>query len=305
MKKIKKTVIITGYRCNNKCVFCINAHRRHLPVKSTSEIVAEIIDARRRGATYLEFIGGEVTIRSDVLRLFACAKEAGYETISMATNGRMFAYPSFCRQIIAAGLTRIIFSIHGPRARLHDALTRQKGSFHQLLQGIRNMTALKFPDIDSNTTIVKQNYRHLPEIGRLIYDLGIRNAEFIFVDPTVGAAHADFHRMVPRLRYAAPYIRRCLDIGRVHKVDHWAARYVPLCHFIGYERQVSELLEEERFDTEHFAPDFANLSVSASRRQVGRIKPSKCRPCKKFKACEGIWKEYYRQYGDGELSPIL
>ena len=41
-KKIKKTVIIAGYECNNNCVFCININKRNLVKKSTGEIKKEI-----------------------------------------------------------------------------------------------------------------------------------------------------------------------------------------------------------------------------------------------------------------------
>jgi len=63
--KIKKTVIIVGYNCNNNCRFCIDSEKRELHNKTTQEIKQEMILAKERGTTYLEFIGGEVTIRPD------------------------------------------------------------------------------------------------------------------------------------------------------------------------------------------------------------------------------------------------
>ena len=47
--KIKKTVIITGYKCNNHCRFCIDADKRELSDKTTLEIKNEMIEARKRG----------------------------------------------------------------------------------------------------------------------------------------------------------------------------------------------------------------------------------------------------------------
>jgi len=301
--KIKKTVIITGYRCNNFCKFCINANKRSLPDSSTEKILSEISQAYFRGSTYLEIIGGEQTMRPDILDIITYARDIGYSQVVMATNGRMFYYGDFARACIEAGLTEIVFSIHGHNAKLHDALTRVPGSFNELLRGLVNVKKIGKCRVASNTTIVKDNFKSLAEVGRLIYKLGIRNAEFIFVDPTQGGAYNDFDSLVPKISVAALYIKKCLDIG-VNKTDHWHIRYVPLCYFKEYENQVSEIFERHYFHSEHLAPDFKNFDAIGSRAQIGRIRPRKCKQCKKYDICEGIWSEYYKHYGDRELKPI-
>lgn len=301
--KIKKTVIIAGYNCNNHCRFCIDANKRNLPEKSTQQIIFEMIEARRRGRTYLEIIGGEQTIRSDFIYLIEMAKKIGFETILMSTNGRMLAYTDFAQKLIKAGITSIIFSIHGHNAQLHDSLTQVEGSFSQLLKGIENVKKLGFKNIGSNTTIVRQNYKSLPEIGRFIFGLGIRNAEFIFVDSSQGGAYDNFKELVPRISEAAPYIRQCLNIGKDNKVEHWHIRYVPLCYFMGYESQISELYEARYFQTEHLAPDFKNFDVENSRAEIARVKILRCEDCIYYNYCEGIWKDYITHYGDKELQP--
>ncbi len=302
--KTHKTVIIWGYQCNNRCRFCIDSEKRDFPAKTTAEIKKEMLEARKRGATYLELIGGETTIRPDAIELVRHAKNRGFATIMMATNGRMFSYFKFAEKIIGAGLNSLVFSIHGHNAKLHDSLTRVRGSFREFLAGLENVKKLGLNNIGSNTTIVKQNYRYLPKIGKFIFDLGIRNAEFIFVDPSVGAAHLDFHGYVPKISAAAPHIQKCLDIGK-SRAHHWHIRYVPLCHFRNYLNQISELDEVKMFKSEHLAPDFRNFDVENSRRLVGRAKAKRCRKCLYDKDCEGIWKEYIRNYGDKELKPIL
>lgn len=304
--KIKKTVIITGYKCNNMCQFCIDENKRDLPDKTTQQIMQEMISARQRGTTYLEMIGGESTIRPDIILLVSSAKKLGFETIAMATNGRMFSYDKFARQIIEAGLTNLIFSIHGHNAKLHDSLTRSKGSFNQLMRGFENVKKLLgLRSIGSNTTIVKQNYKDLRKIGEMIYKMGIRNSEFIFVDPTYGAAYSNFKKYVPKISTIAPYIKECLDIKKEDEsIRHWTIRYVPLCYFQDYLDQVSEIGEVKLFNTEHLAPDYQNFDVEGSRSIVGRAKSKKCKSCKLNNSCEGIWKEYIKYYGDQELKPI-
>jgi len=303
--KIKKTVIIVGYRCNNRCQFCNDANKRQLPNKTTGQIKEEMIRARKKGTTYLELIGGETTIRPDILELVSFAKDLGFQTITMSTNGRMYSYLEFTKKMIEAGLTDVIFSIHGHQAKIHDHLTQSPDSFKELLKGLNNFKKIGFKNIGTNTTIVKYNYKYLPQIGRFIHQQGIRNAEFIFVDPNYGGAYDNFEKLVPRISQIAPYVKKCLDIGRKNKLPHWAVRYVPLCYFRDYLDQISELQEVATFHTEHLAPDFENFDVENSRQKIGRIKTKKCQDCQLFNLCEGIWKEYFKRYGDGEFRPIL
>ena len=309
-KQINKTVIFAGYRCNNRCTFCINYDKRKIHYPSYLDVKKEILSAKKRGRTYLEIIGGEPTVRPDIISLIKYAKELNFDTIMIATNGRMLSYEDFARTILKAGLNSIIFSIHGHTAKLHDLLTQAPGSFEQLNKGVKNVQRiikelnLKV-SLGTNTTIVKQNYKYLPQIGEYIRNLGLYNAEFIFVDPSYGGAYNDFERIVPRISDVAPFVHKCLDIGKKYKIPHWHIRYVPLCHFQNYLDQISELQEIQNYSSvEHIAPDFYNPNVSENRKLIGRLKPERCQGCKLHNQCEGIWKEYLKHYGNKELKPV-
>ncbi len=303
-KKKLKIVLFTGYSCNNNCRFCIDADKRELREKTTAELLREIYAAKNQGADILEIIGGEATIRPDFPALVKAAKKLGIEEIITATNGRLFADPAAARRIVRAGIDSLIFSVHGPDAKTHDYLTRSPGSFRELSLGIRNLRALGFEKINGNTTVVKPNFRRLPAIARFYALHGIRNVEYIFVDPNYGGAFNNFRSLVPRISAAAPFMRRALEIGRRKGFPQWKARYVPLCHFQGYEGQVSEINERALFLTEHWAPDFKNTDATGSRAVVGRRKTRRCAGCARYKACEGIWVKYLEQFGDGELKAV-
>jgi len=292
-----------GYECNNSCSFCINSYKRDLKSKSTIEIMQEMAVARKQGNTYLELIGGEPTIRPDILDILSFGRKLKFKNIVMATNGRLFSYIDFSKKIVEAGLTDLIFSIHGDTAGLHDSLTRAKGSFEQLMKGIGNIRSAGLRNIGSNTTIVKQNYRRLEKIGRLIRSLGINNSEFIFVDPEKGEISDNFRTYVPKISSVAPFMHRTLALVQ-EKTANWNVRYVPLCYFTEQIHQVSELKELEFFDTQHLAPDFINLDVVTSRKNIARQKTKKCTGCDLFDSCEGIWRKYLEYYGDEELRPV-
>lgn len=304
LPKIQKLVLFTGFSCNSHCHFCIDLNKRDLPDKSTRQIVEEMARARGEGVEYLELIGGEATIRGDFLPIVKTAKKLGFKDIVVVTNGRMLSYPDFARRTVEAGVTDLIFSIHGPDAKMHDELTYAEGSFNELLKGIANVRALGFSRVFANCTVVKQNMRRLPDIGRLFTTLDIHHAEFIFVDPTYGGAYTNFHGLVPRISDAAPFMRETLDIGRRWGTRDWCVRYVPLCHFTDYLEQVSEIREVALFRTRHWAPDFVNEDVGPSRQVAGREKPAACAGCSLYGRCEGLWKEYLKHYGDSEVKPV-
>jgi MoaA/NifB/PqqE/SkfB family radical SAM enzyme len=301
--RLQKLVLFTGFSCNSRCHFCIDLNKRDLPDKSTRQIVEELVRARGEGVDYLELIGGETTIRRDFIPLVRAARRLGFKDVVVVTNGRMLAYPDFARATVEAGVTDLVFSIHGPDAELHDLLTYAPGSFDELLKGVENVRALGLKRVFGNCTVVKQNMRRLPEIGELFLRLDIRHVEFIFVDPTYGGAYTNYEGLVPRISEAAPYMRRTLDLGRQAGTRDWVVRYVPLCHFDGYLDQISEIREVETFRTRHWAPDFVNDDVGGSRRVAGRAKPERCQGCSLFDRCEGIWVEYLKREGDAELSP--
>ncbi|MCX7647422.1 MAG: radical SAM protein [Elusimicrobiales bacterium] len=304
MKK-KKIVIFVGYDCNNNCRFCINLEKRKIKSKTTDEIMKEIyLATKKEKIDIIEFIGGETTIRDDFLKIISTAKKLNIPDIVIATNGRMFSDINFAQKALEKGLSTVIFSIHGPDSKTHDLLTRSKGSFLELMKGIENLKKIGFNNINANTTIVKQNFKKLPQIAKLHVKLQIKNVEYIFVDPQYGGANKDFEQMVPKISIASKYMRKALDIGRKAGYYQWKVRYVPLCYFTEYLDQISEINEAKLFHSKHWAPDFVNEDVVKSRKKYAREKTERCKGCKLFKICEGIWKEYIKNYGDKELNPI-
>lgn len=288
-----------GYTCNNKCTFCCNEDKRKtIKDKSTKEIKHDLTNSKKQGTSYIELIGGEPTIRKDIFSIVSFAKKLGFETIMFATNGRMFSNKEFAKKIISKGVNHVVFSIHGHNSRLHNKLTQTAGSLEQLKKGIKNLKEIGFKNIGSNTIIIKQNYRNILDTGKLIYKLGIRNSEFIFVDPNHGAPKKRFYELVPTYEEVSPYINKLLEFGKDKKIKHWHIRYYPLC-FIDemYHDMVSEQHEKNMFYTEHIAPDFVNRDITESRKNIARAKIKKCDECKHNNICEGYWKEYVQRYG--------
>lgn len=176
LKKKKSCLLVLGFSCNNNCIFCSVAHcRESNKDRGTIEIKRELAEKRKNGFRSVEFIGGEPTIRKDIIDIIAYAKKLGYSIIAITTNGKMFSYKEFTEQIIKAGLNRACVSLYGHNPTLHDGITRTPNSFTQTLEGIKNI--LSFMDHNNlyvSTVVCRQNYKYLDKIADLLADLGVK-----------------------------------------------------------------------------------------------------------------------------------
>jgi MoaA/NifB/PqqE/SkfB family radical SAM enzyme len=300
-----KTAIVVGYECNNNCRFCYDGgFKRTLPALTTEQIKTELARARERGSDFVDFVGGEPTIRKDIFDIVAFARKAGFRTISVTTNGKMFFYTEFTKRIVDAGLTSAIFSIHGHVPELHDYLTRSRNSFLYATMGMKNLReASPKAYICTNTVIVRDNFRHLPEIAENNIRLGADGMEFIFIHPR-GFALKYFDRVVPTLTEIDDYLKPTIDAGLKKGIKHTVIRYVPMCHMVFNLNQLSEFEARKRLREHHIGPEFTDLEVEKNRAEFGRVKAPHCAACKYFNICEGIFKEYAQRRGFEELVPV-
>ncbi len=286
-----------GFTCNNNCRFCAQAHKKRFKDRRTQDLLKELREAKKT-CDGVVFTGGEPTIRPNILDMVREAKDLGYQTIQIQSNGRMFSSMEFCRKMIAAGATEFSPALHGHRPELHDFLTRSKGSFSQTLKGIMNLRKLD-QFILTNTVVAKPNYRHLPALARLFVRLGVDQFQLAFVH-AVGNAQKYYDSIVPVKTLAMPYIKKAMQIGIDNSISVMAEA-IPFCMMTGYERYCSE----------NFIPDteIADLDVRIDnytkvRRDQGKTKFSFCSDCRYDSICEGPWKEYPEKKGDKEFHPI-
>lgn len=292
-----KTIDIkVNYNCNNHCKFCVQGEKRKFfDDKTTDEIQLFLRESKPIYRTVI-FTGGEPTIRKDIIDLVGYAKDLGYD-VQIQSNGRMFYYKDFCREIINAGANGFGISLHGHTARLHDYLTEAKGSFLQTTKGIENILSLG-KMVATNTVINKFNYRFLPEIAKYLVNLGIPNYQFAFPH-ILGSAKVNFRSIVPMKKTIISYVKRGLNVGlkkgRVARVEA-----VPYCLLKDYEHCITEqfIPETKVFDVEVIK------NFKKWKKDVGKKKCSTCQVCKYYECCEGPWREYTELFGWKEFRPV-
>lgn len=288
-----------GFRCNNLCKFCVQGDKRNLlPAKDIEEIKKDLKEAFRKNKTEVVLTGGEPTLHPNFLEIIKLTKSIGFKNIQIQTNGRMFAYPDFCIKTIEAGATEFSPAVHGPNAKIHDFLTSIPGSFNQTTQGIKNLKNLR-QGVITNTVITARNYRHLPEIAKLLVSLNVDQFQFAFIHIS-GRAAENKNWIVPKKSQIMPYVKKGLDIG-IKAGKKVMTEAIPYCFMQGYEDYIAEKIipEGSVFDIDFSIEDYGDY-----RRNEGKVKGPQCPECKYYKICEGPWKEYPELFGWGEFKPV-
>ncbi len=293
----KRVDIKTGFLCNNNCIFCVQAHKKMHGNRPTADVL-EDIRLSRQDCDGVVLTGGEVSIREDFFDLLRYSRKMGYEVIQAQSNGRRFCYPEFAKEAVLSGMTEFAPALHGATAEQHDSLTRARGSFEQTVQGIINVRKLGIRVV-ANTVVVRQNFRSLPEIAKLLTSLGVSQYQFAFVH-AIGNAEKNYVEVMPRVSEASAYIRKGLQVG-IDAGLRVMAEAIPYCQMGGYEQYVSEqyIPDTEIRDVTSFDPDF-----STTRREKGKVKFKTCRACRFDSICEGPWKEYPERMGSEEFKPV-
>jgi MoaA/NifB/PqqE/SkfB family radical SAM enzyme len=310
---MKYTDIKLGYDCNNNCVHCVIAdqreHCRELGKsdnRSTQDYIIEMNDSRSRGFDEIVFTGGEPTIRKDILFLLEYAKKLGFN-IYMQTNGRSFFYKKYAAKFVPFNISYTI-ALHGPNSRVHDSITRAKGSFNQTITGIRNLKKLGITNIYGKVVITNFNYKHLPEIAKLLVRLGAKGMNFAFPHAN-GNARKYFDAVVPHYSAIMPYVYKSISYIQEFNAKNNAQKHIdfeaiPFCLMVGYESYVSELHFLDSSERELKQLDSGTQDWNIVRKQI-KSKFPQCRECKYDNICEGVWREYPEIRGNSEFKPVL
>jgi len=297
---MQRVDIKIGFQCNNRCKFCVQGDKRdYMPAKDKKEVENSLKEAYGQGKNEVVFTGGEPTLHPHFLDFVSYAKKLGFEGIQIQTNGRMFSYNNFCLKTIKAGATQFSPAVHGPNPKIHDFLTSVKGSFEQTVQGIKNLKKLN-QYVLTNTVITSTNAQYLPQIAKLLVNLGVNQYQFAFIHIS-GRAAENKDWIVPQKSKIIKYVKKGLDIG-IKANRKVMTEAIPYCLMQGYENYIAEevIPPSVVYDAGFVVEDYEKY-----RKNKGKAKGPNCSKCKYNKICEGPWKEYPEIFGWEEFKPII
>jgi MoaA/NifB/PqqE/SkfB family radical SAM enzyme len=275
--------------CNNNCIFCLDDRPKRTDASAGQ--VKELLDAHRRLGEML-FTCGEPTIHPELPLFIKMAKEAGYRSIGLVTNGRRLSYPDYCEKILSLGVNELTISIHGSSARMHDSLTRTKGSFSQTLEGLRNAAARKEAyglRLVTSTVLSKRNMKHAAEILAFLEKLGVDTMVLNVIEPS-GETLEHFDTLVPSYSEIAGRIEHAL--AGFPARDKVVVEGLPFCLCAGF-------LENTGIREEIHLLEGSELKALPPDRF--HMKTGECRGCSLSPRCPGIFREYAGRRGTKEL----
>ena len=121
----QRSLIRINGHCNMSCAFCFVD--RTVPDFPAEEIVADIERLASRNLTHLVLSGGEPTLHPALPRFIARARELGFRTIEVQTNGVKTADMDYARSLVDAGLNKVTCSLHSADPAHSDKITRLPG----------------------------------------------------------------------------------------------------------------------------------------------------------------------------------
>jgi len=293
-----KLILNLTYQCNNHCAFCAVGDRS-AGASSAEAHVRILRDHAERGMRLLDLDGGEPTLVPHLVPLIRIARRLGFERVCVTTNGRRLSYEDFARSLLGSGITDLLISLHGATAEIHEKLTRAPGSFGQTVAGIENAVRLNTGGkvaLGVNTTLTRDNFRHLGEFAALLRRVGVPKLNVQFVTP-FGRARRD---IVPDPAEAARVLREVID----EHGDSLQIQVVnlPFCYMPGYEPWLASDLFKHQRNMVFVSTEEVNL---ASYLRSTRERRDECAECLLSVACDGFYRFEEKIGHSDDAAPVL
>lgn len=227
--------------CNECCVHCYadsmpKSYRRNLEVQtpvispkdqkklSAYEWKKLIDESFVLGARQCQFIGGEPFLwrgenKETVLDLAEHAKETGFETVEIFTNGTLIT-EAVAQRIKDIGLG-IAISLYSIDETTHESITRTRGSFKKTISALQMLKTLGIP-ARVETVLMKQNQKTIEDTDKAIAEMGFEHRTPDVIRPNGRGGNHDLYpdkdiaikysiKMRPDFPANSDYIRRNMD----------------------------------------------------------------------------------------------
>jgi len=207
----------------------------------------------------------------------------GFKKIAIKTNGRGFSDYKFAKTILEGNenIIKIDLSLHGPNKIIHDKLTQANGSFNTTLKAINNIIKSQ-GDLTSNIVICSLNFLYLKEYIDLLKKTEIKKTTFLFIALRGNALNNPL--LIPNIEDTILFVKEAIDYANSKDINV-ALTFFPFClldsYYINYAVEFHIRNDINEFD------ELANE----------RYKSPRCKRCKYYSKCPGVWKEYYKLKG--------
>ncbi len=143
-------------RCNLNCPICFaNANKTKIVYEPDLDTIKKILDnLKKRGVRFIQFAGGEPTVRNDLFEIIKYAKDLGFLDIQLATNGIKLKDIDYLKKLKDVGLNTIYLQFDGISEKPY-IIARGKNLFPIKDKIIKNCREINFNGVVLVPTLVK------------------------------------------------------------------------------------------------------------------------------------------------------
>lgn len=284
--------------CNQRCPFCNTNLSAPDFARSPQAIAQRLQKLAAQKTMEVCFTGGEPTLVDKLCDHIAQAAAYGF-AVALQTNAVKLADAAYTAQLKAAGLGRVLISLHAAQESRSARLTGVTGDLEKTLAGIRAAHAAGLT-VATNTVICKPNCDTLVDLVDLFdRDHGplagcVAQMVFSFMAPVArGKRNCE---LMARIRDVRPHLENALELAHKNALCPTIPTLcgAPLCALGPRAARFSaELTAPVRGSPAPAAPPAPDRTYLAS-----------CGECRYRDRCTGIWKLYLRTYGKDEFRPL-
>lgn len=146
--------------CNWNCIHCYITDNKNKGL-STDLLIDIFKQARKIGVIDLTFTGGEIFLRKDIMILIRKAKEMGFN-INLYSNISLLN-DKLIKELSQLYISSIYCTIFSLEEKIHDSITKVKGSLKKCLNILKDLKKYKIPVI-IQTPLMNINYNSFREL---------------------------------------------------------------------------------------------------------------------------------------------
>ncbi|HEX5760420.1 MAG TPA: His-Xaa-Ser system radical SAM maturase HxsC [Thermoanaerobaculia bacterium] len=204
-------------RCNSFCLMCSQPPKAADDRERIHEHLRLVELIAPSPPASLGITGGEPTLlgRNLIRLITACRVLLNETSLHVLTNGRLFYYDSFCRELAAVRHPRLVLGIpvYSDTDYEHDFVVQARGAFDETVVGLHNL-AQRGIAIELRVVVHRLTYRRLPQLAEFIYrnltfadHVAFMGLEIIgFTVPNLSALWIDPHDYRNELEEATLYL---------------------------------------------------------------------------------------------------
>ena len=271
------------YQCNLRCPSCIHGYlkdknkfnvNKEVSVM-TMQLYKKIIDeAAEYKCPSLAMMGyDEPLLVKNLPERINYAREKGFMDIIMTTNGNLFDENKI-KQIVDAGITRILFSVDAATSETYKITRPGKGSFTNVIRNMRLLKEYKeknnlvIPYTRASMVVTKNNENEYVKFREKFIDLvdGIEFQTFSTyynkntnIIPTNAEKIVDFSCSEP---WARTIIRQNGDV-------------LPCCTFYGYELPMGSIKKETIYNI-YNSKEFKKIKQEVKSKEYSKLPCIEC-----------------------------